>query len=96
MSGTVFEWDSRKSRSNLRKHGIDFDEAREVFFDPLRRLDMEGHEHGEIRWRTIGEINGSLYAVFHTLEDEGEIEVTRITSARKVTRHERRAYERQA
>ena len=57
---------------------------------------MEGHEHGEIRWRTIGEINGSLYAIFHTLEDEGEIEVTRIISARKVTRHERRAYERQA
>jgi uncharacterized DUF497 family protein len=96
MLEAVFEWDPRKSRSNLRKHGIDFDEARAVFFDPLRRLDMEGHEHGEIRWRTIGEINGSLYAVFHTLEDEGEIEVTRIISARKVSRRERRAYERQA
>jgi len=96
MSQTVFEWDPRKSRSNLRKHGIDFDEAREVFVDPLRRLEIEGHEHGEIRWRTVGEINGSLYAVFHKLEDEEGIEVIRIISARKVSRHERRAYERQA
>jgi Uncharacterized protein conserved in bacteria len=26
-----FEWDPEKNRANLRKHGIDFEDAREVF-----------------------------------------------------------------
>jgi hypothetical protein len=30
-----FEWDSEKAASNLRKHGISFDEAVTVFGDPL-------------------------------------------------------------
>jgi uncharacterized DUF497 family protein len=92
----IFEWDPKKSKANLRKHGIDFDEARAVFFDPLKHVEIEGHEHGEIRWRTIGEIDGKLYVVSHTFEDEGEFEVARIISARKINKHERRAYERQA
>ena len=29
-----FEWDETKAESNLRKHGIDFDDAIEVFYDP--------------------------------------------------------------
>ena len=30
-----FEWDPIKAESNLRKHGIDFTEAVEIFSDPL-------------------------------------------------------------
>ncbi|WP_236843277.1 BrnT family toxin [Bradyrhizobium icense] len=30
-----FEWDSRKSDSNLAKHGIDFDGAIEIFYEPI-------------------------------------------------------------
>lgn len=30
-----FEWDQAKSEINRRKHGISFDEARDVFDDPL-------------------------------------------------------------
>ena len=30
-----FEWDQRKAASNLRKHGVSFDEAGSVFLDPL-------------------------------------------------------------
>ena len=29
------EWDARKARENLRKHGVLFEEASSVFFDPL-------------------------------------------------------------
>jgi len=77
----------------LRKHGVDFDEAREAFFDPLKRLELEGTDHGEVRWRTTGEAFGRILIVSHTLEDKGEKEVVRIVSARKATRTERRAYE---
>jgi uncharacterized DUF497 family protein len=30
-----FEWNALKAGANLRKHGVSFDEAASVFFDPL-------------------------------------------------------------
>lgn len=30
-----FEWDTEKAESNLQKHGVSFEEAATVFFDPL-------------------------------------------------------------
>ena len=30
----IFEWDERKAASNLRKHGVTFEEAQSVFYDP--------------------------------------------------------------
>jgi uncharacterized DUF497 family protein len=94
MTEQIFEWDPRKAVANKRKHGIDFERAREVFFDPLRSRDIEGHEHGEVRWRTVGEIGGRLFAVSHTLEEEKDgTEIIRIITARKATPSERRAYE---
>lgn len=89
-----FEWDPRKSDLNRRKHGLTFEDAMQVFYDPLRRLDIEGDEHGEIRWRTTGEIGGILYVVSHTIrEEEGEAEIYRIVSARRATARERKIYE---
>jgi uncharacterized protein len=32
---TEFEWDPKKSISNLDKHGVSFEEAASVFLDPL-------------------------------------------------------------
>jgi uncharacterized DUF497 family protein len=32
-----FEWDPDKAESNLRKHGVSFDEASTVFGDPFAR-----------------------------------------------------------
>src|ERR1700729_968419 len=90
---TRFEWDERKSQANRRKHGIDFDFAKLVFFDPLRNLEVEGHEHGEIRWRTTGGIDGTLFVVSHTTREEGDIEIVRIISAREASRRERKEYE---
>jgi uncharacterized protein len=87
------EWDPRKSEANRRKHGIDFEFASRVFYDPLRQLDLEGDEHGEIRWRTIGEIDGVLYVVSHTIREEGEEETHRIVTARRATPRDREAFE---
>ncbi|MBK1617619.1 hypothetical protein CKO42_03950 [Lamprobacter modestohalophilus] len=33
----IFEWDSAKAASNLRKHGVDFNDAIDVFKDPPAR-----------------------------------------------------------
>lgn len=35
LQGIEFEWDEDKARSNVQKHGITFEEAAEVFFDPF-------------------------------------------------------------
>jgi uncharacterized protein len=35
LQGVEFEWDSNKARSNIEKHGVTFEEATEVFFDPF-------------------------------------------------------------
>ena len=95
MSEPIFEWDAKKSEANRRKHGIGFERAREAFFDPLRNRDIEGYEHGEVRWRTIGEIDRRLFVISRTIEEEGEAEIIRIISSRKATQTERRAHERQ-
>jgi uncharacterized protein len=48
---------------------------------------------GQVRWKTVGEVNGVyLLIVVHTLEEEGE-EVVRIISAREAPSHERRENE---
>jgi uncharacterized DUF497 family protein len=88
-----FEWDSRKSAQNERKHGLNFEDAVQAFYDPLKRVELEGDEHGEVRWRTIGQIGRTLYVVTHTTREEGESEIHRIISARKATARERQAFE---
>jgi uncharacterized protein len=94
MSGDPrIEWDPRKSDANRRKHGLTFVEAANIFRDPFRRLQIEGDEHGEIRWRTTGEIDGKLYIVSHTIREEGEEEIYRIITARKAAPRERKAFE---
>jgi uncharacterized DUF497 family protein len=35
LQGVEFEWDADKARSNVEKHGVTFEEAAEVFFDPF-------------------------------------------------------------
>lgn len=43
-----FEWDKRKARSNLRKHGVSFDEASTVFDDPSALI-FPDDDHSEQR-----------------------------------------------
>jgi hypothetical protein len=63
-----FEWDPVKNKTNLRKHGISFEEATEIFLDPLQ-LSMPDNEHGESeeRWITLGNTQAhQLRLVVHT------------------------------
>jgi uncharacterized DUF497 family protein len=51
-----FEWDDGKAASNLAKHGVSFELAREVWSDPLYVVLPDRMEGGEQRWHAIGMI----------------------------------------
>ena len=84
-------WDENKNRINKKKHGIAFEDAATVFYDPLLlTIDDPDHSWYEFRFVTIGRTqSGKLIVVSHT--DTG-IE-TRIFSAIKPSRKEREDYE---
>jgi uncharacterized DUF497 family protein len=86
-----FECDSAKAASNLRKHGISFEDAATVLYDPLAVTAPDpDHSKFEERFITIGHTSkGMLIVMSHT--DRGD--TTRIISARRATRKERRNYE---
>jgi len=87
----TFEWDSRKARSNLAKHGVSFEEAATVFGDPLS-LTIPDPEHSlpEKRYITMGRaFNGKLLVVVHTERGDN----IRIISARRASRRERKFHE---
>jgi uncharacterized DUF497 family protein len=81
-----FEWDEDKRRSNLAKHGIDFDSAIEVFYGPiiLRRSDRNNEE----RWTALGYSDDRLVVVVFTRRAD----VIRIISARRARKNEEREY----
>lgn len=89
------EWDERKAASNLLKHGIPFDVAKQVFEDPFSTSEMDRVVEGEERWRTIGRVGlATILFVAHTwFDDDGEFHV-RIISARKANKQEVKSYER--
>jgi uncharacterized DUF497 family protein len=89
-----FEWDANKNRSNLKKHGLDFETASAVFDDPNALSIPDRIENDEERWQVIGSIeNMFIVLVAHTIRLENEEEVVRIISARAASKTERRAYE---
>ncbi|OFV97654.1 MAG: hypothetical protein A3H28_02370 [Acidobacteria bacterium RIFCSPLOWO2_02_FULL_61_28] len=85
------EWDAGKARENLRKHGVSFEEASSVFFDPLSVTgDDPDHSVGERRLVTFGiSSSGRLLVVAHAARGDA----IRIISARQTTRAEREIYE---
>lgn len=86
-----FEWDPKKAKQNLKKHGVSFDEAVTVFYDPLSAtFDDPDHSVGERRLVTIGfSSQGRLLVVAHAERGEN----TRVISARPATAHERKKHE---
>ena len=81
-----FEWNAQKAAANLRKHGVSFDEAASVFFNPLSVTgDDPDHSIDERRFVTFGmSSSGRLLVVAHTAHDE----TVRIITARPATRAE--------
>ena len=85
------EWDPAKAASNLRKHGVSFEEAATVLGDPLSiTLNDPDHSESESRFLLLGRAaTGRLLIV--AITERGE--AVRLVSARPMTPRERRMYE---
>ncbi len=89
--GLLFEWDPNKTRLNVKRHGISFDEASTAFRDPLSHTIGDPlHSENESRFVLIGRsVKGRILVIVHT--ERGDR--IRIISARLATYKERSRYE---
>jgi len=93
MDGLKFSWDAHKNTSNIKKHGISFDEAKTVFLDDDARLISDpDHSDDEERFILLGYSHKpELLTVCHCyMESDDSI---RIIPARKAEKSERKIYE---
>lgn len=90
FQGEIFLWNAKKAQANIKKHGVTFEEACEVFFDPFYHMRAAG-QLLEQRWAITGysEIGRLLYVIAVEKADDA----WRIISARPATTHERLSYE---
>ncbi|MDR1839043.1 MAG: BrnT family toxin [Treponema sp.] len=84
-----FEWDDEKNSINKIKHGISFENAKMVFFDPMA-IEIYDIEHSlfERRWMAVGLAGLDVLMVSFTERNNS----IRIISARKADRHEEEKY----
>ena len=84
------EWDSDKADSNLKKHGVSFEEAATALLDPMALAQEDAASEGELRWVLIGmSAQLRLLTVVHTLRRQDRV---RLISARRATRKEAKHY----
>jgi uncharacterized DUF497 family protein len=84
------EFDKRKAASNLKKHGVSFDEAATALLDPMALVREDEDMQDEVRFLLVGMSNsGHLLTVCYALRNE----MIRLISARQATKNERRQYE---
>ena len=89
--GYIFEWDPVKAESNVRKHHVTFDEASTVFGDPLNLVMADpDHSRDEERYLLLGMSNRRRLLVVAFAERAPQ---SRLISARRTIRQERRLYE---
>ncbi|MBX7245608.1 MAG: BrnT family toxin [Candidatus Sumerlaeaceae bacterium] len=87
-----FDWDTNKAATNLRKHGVSFQEASTVFADENARLKSDlDHSEQEFRFILLGlSARFRVVVVCHCYRENDT--VIRIISARKATSKERDQY----
>ena len=84
-----YEWDKAKSRENLAKHGVSFEDAERVFSGPCVTFVDDRFNYGEERLITLGLLAGRVVVIAHTMRSES----TRIISMRKGNRREQKIYQ---
>ena len=85
-----FEWDEEKNKENIRKHGLDFADAEEIFDAPMLTAPETREDYGEDRFVGIGFLKNFVAVVVYA--ERGE-ETVRIISLRKALKHERKRFE---
>jgi uncharacterized DUF497 family protein len=82
------EWDNNKAASNLIKHKINFEDAKNIFLDPNRLEREDKRDYNETRIQVIGIVNQVVLFVVYTKRN-GRY---RIISARRANKNEQRQY----
>lgn len=93
QSDMRFEWGSEKEATNIKKHRVSFDDAKEALNCGMVVVLKETHQSGEERFVYIGlskKLNVLVVVIAYPDEN-----VTRIISARKANKKERKFYEAQ-
>jgi hypothetical protein len=86
------EWDDRKNAANIKKHGMDFSHAAQLFsglYPLLAEPDLR-EDYGEERWRGIGRIGTKIAVVIFT--HNPAFNTIRIISLREAETHEQNDY----
>lgn len=92
MKKLIFEWDDKKNASNIRKHGVSFEEAQTVFFDENAiEFDDPDHSVQEERFILLG-LSQSLKVLVVCHCYRSHVFKIRIISARKATKKEQSVY----
>jgi len=61
-----FTWDEAKRNSNIQDHGLDFIDAKQVFFGPTFTFEDSRFSYGEERFVTLGMLTGFIVSIVHT------------------------------
>ena len=90
LRGVRFRWNEDKAKLNAEKHGVSFEQAAQVFFDPFLRY-LDASRDGEQRDGAVGcGFDFRILIVVHLMVED---EYIRIISARKAEANERKRYE---
>ena len=84
----MITWDEDKRRANLRKHGLDFADAQELFDGVTYTYEDDRLPYGEQRFVTLGLLREVVVSIVHTEEADH----IHIISMRKATKREREIY----
>lgn len=92
MEELIFVWDNIKNSINKKKHGLSFEDAKDVFYDENAILfDDPDHSIDEERFLIIGMIKSSkISIVSHCYREEN---IIRLISAREATKKEKKIYQ---
>ena len=84
-----FEWDDNKAKTNLLKHNVEFEFAKQLFNNPRTVIKTTQSANGEERFTIIGYIDLKAYIVVFTHVKHNKC---RLISARSATKLERKRH----
>lgn len=84
----IFKWNERKRKTNLKRHGFDFNDVELMFESETLTLMDDRFDYGETRYVSFGMFRDLVVAVVYTESDE----TTRVISFRRATKNEEKEY----
>ena len=81
-----FTWHEPKRQATLKKRGVDFADAEQVFAGPIFTFEDDREHYGEQRWVTLGLLGEQVMVIVHT-ETEDEIHIISMRKADKDEQH---------